>query len=53
MIDIDKQVGYWQSGAREDWTVARELVDAGRVRHGLFLAHLARAERVFEWLMTQ
>jgi HEPN domain-containing protein len=41
MIDIERQVGYRQSGAREDWTVARELVDAGRVRHGLLFAHLA------------
>ena len=41
MVDIDKQITYWQEGPREDWAVARELVDRGRVRHDLFFAHLA------------
>lgn len=41
MIDIDKQIAYWQNGAQEDWEVARELIDRGRIRHGLFFVHLA------------
>lgn len=41
MIDIKKQVTYWREGSDEDWEVARELVDLGRTRHGLFFAHLA------------
>ena len=41
MIDIQKQVAYWRSGAEEDWAVARDLVTRGRPRHGLFFAHLA------------
>src|SRR3990172_12817951 len=41
MVDIDKQITYWREGAREDWAVARELLDRGRIRHGLFFAHLA------------
>ena len=41
MIDIGKQVAAWLEGAREDWSVARELVEGGRSRHGLFFAHLA------------
>jgi len=41
MIDIQKQVVYWRSGAEEDWAVARDLVTRGRPRHGLFFAHLA------------
>jgi HEPN domain-containing protein len=41
MIDIRKQVAYWQDGAQEDWAVARELIAGGRLRHGLFFAHLA------------
>jgi len=40
-MDIGKQVNFWRQGAGEDWQVACELVDAGRVRHGLFFAHLA------------
>jgi HEPN domain-containing protein len=41
MIDITKQVAFWREGALEDWVVARELLDRGRTRHGLFFAHLA------------
>lgn len=41
MIDIEKQVTYWRDGAAEDWEVAQDLVKNGRVRHGLFFAHLA------------
>ncbi len=41
MVDIATQISYWRAGAEEDWAVARELLDRGRVRHGLFLAHLA------------
>ena len=41
MIDIDKQIAYRRDGAKEDLEVARELIDRGRNRHGLFLAHLA------------
>jgi HEPN domain-containing protein len=41
MIDIEKQIRYWQTGASEDWQVAEELVELGRTRHGLFFAHLA------------
>jgi len=41
MIDIEKQVVYWRNGAREEWTVAVELMDHGHIRHGLFFAHLA------------
>ena len=41
MIDVEKQVAYWRTGAAEDWQVAVELVNLGRTRHGLFFAHLA------------
>jgi HEPN domain-containing protein len=41
MIDIEKQVAYWRSGAEEDWAVAQDLVARRRPRHGLFFAHLA------------
>lgn len=40
MVDIAAQIAHWRAGAEEDWTVARELLDRGRVRHGLFFAHL-------------
>ena len=41
MLNIEKQITYWQEGAREDWEVAIELVSINRFRHGLFFAHLA------------
>ena len=41
MVNIEKQIAHWRSGATEDWDVARSLVVQGRVRHGLFFAHLA------------
>ena len=40
MVDIAKQVVYWYESAKEDWAVARQLVDNDRIRHGLFFAHL-------------
>jgi HEPN domain-containing protein len=41
MVDIAKVVARWRAGAEEDWEVATDLVQRGRVRHGLFFAHLA------------
>jgi len=41
MVDPDKQAAHWRSGADEDWSVAVELIERGRFRHGLFFAHLA------------
>lgn len=41
MMDVEKQVAFWRAGALEDWTVAQELVQNGRHRHGLFFAHLS------------
>ncbi len=40
MVDIAKQIVFWRESAKEDWAVARQLVDSGRIRHGLFFAHL-------------
>lgn len=41
MVDISKQIEYWNRGAQEDWQVAQQLVESGKIRHGLFFAHLA------------
>jgi HEPN domain-containing protein len=41
MVDIAKQIVFWRDSANEDWAVARQLVDSGRIRHGLFFAHLS------------
>lgn len=41
MIDINKQIQHWRDGAAEDWSVALELISRGKIRHALFIAHLA------------
>lgn len=40
-MDIEKQMTYWRSGAWEDWEVGSSLIHDGKMRHGLFFAHLA------------
>jgi HEPN domain-containing protein len=52
MIDISKQIAYWQSGAKEDWDATQDLIKKGRVRHGLFFAHLA-LEKILKALVCQ
>lgn len=41
MIDVAKQIVFWKDNAIEDLSVARQLINSGRTRHGLFFAHLA------------
>jgi HEPN domain-containing protein len=41
MIDIDRQIVFWRDGALEDWDVVSDLLEKNRIRHGLFIAHLA------------
>lgn len=40
MVNVEKHITYWLTGAKEDWEVAKELVASGRYRHGLFFGHL-------------
>jgi len=40
MIDIQKQVAYWQNGALDDLESAKILISNNRLLHGLFLCHL-------------
>ncbi len=44
MIDIKKQIIYWNKGSTEDLEVALELFRGNRIRHGLFFSHLAIAK---------
>ena len=41
MLDISQQVVYVRKQSAEDWEVANQLVDSGKIRHGMFFAHLA------------
>jgi HEPN domain-containing protein len=52
MVDISKQISFWRDSAKEDWEVARQLVDNGRIRHGLFFSHLA-LEKILKALVCK
>ncbi|MCD4832046.1 MAG: HEPN domain-containing protein [Anaerohalosphaeraceae bacterium] len=55
MVNIDKQIAYWKQSALEDLDVAAQLVQGGKIRHGLFFAHLAieKALKAFICKTTQ
>ena len=40
MVDIEKHISHWQTGADEDFEVAGQLIKSNRIRHGLFFLHL-------------
>jgi len=40
MVDIEKQIAFWKNSAIDDWSVAKQLVNSGKIRHGLFFVHL-------------
>ena len=40
MIDIDKQIAYWITGATDDLESAKILIESNRLLHGLFFCHL-------------
>ena len=41
MIDVQKQIDYWQTSSDEDFAAAESLLEKGHLRHCLFFAHLA------------
>jgi len=40
MINTEKQIEYWRSGALDDLETAKVLIDKNRLVHGLFFCHL-------------
>lgn len=40
MIDIDKQIAYWRTGAKDDLESAGILIESNHLLHGLFFCHL-------------
>jgi HEPN domain-containing protein len=40
-MNVEKQVAYWLNSAEEDWEVACQLLETGKIRHGLFFLHLS------------
>ena len=51
-LDLDKQIAYWREGALDDWESAVLLLEKGKVRQGLFLAHLS-LEKALKALVTR
>jgi len=40
-MDISKQIDYWKTGGKEDFSAAESLLEKGHLRHSLFFVHLA------------
>ncbi len=40
MINIRRHIEQWRQGAKEDFEVAQQLLNADKIRHGLFFLHL-------------
>jgi HEPN domain-containing protein len=40
MVNIEKQIDYWRTGAAEEKALAADLFTGGHLRHGLFFLHL-------------
>ena len=40
MIDVEKQIIYWITGATDDLKSAKILIESNRLLHGLFFCHL-------------
>ncbi len=40
MIDVEKQIDYWTSSAKDDLVTAKILIEKERYLHGLFFCHL-------------
>jgi HEPN domain-containing protein len=40
MVNIEKQIEYWRTGAAEEKVLAADLFTSGHTRHGLFFLHL-------------
>lgn len=39
MIDIDKQIAYWETGASDDLESAKILIESDRLLYGLFFCY--------------
>ena len=41
MINVKKQVAYWEKSSEEDWKAAGNLLKNKHIRHALFFVHLS------------
>ena len=40
-MDLDKQIAYWRAGSTDEMETAAILVERGKLRQGMFFAHLS------------
>jgi len=40
MVNIEKHILCWRDSSAEDWEAANQLIDSGKIRHGLYFVHL-------------
>ena len=52
MIDINKQIEYWKTGAESDLETAEILINNNKLLHGLFFCHLT-AEKLLKALVVK
>ena len=52
MVNIEKQIAYWKTGAAEERTIAADLFVKGHTRHGLFFLHLT-LEKIIKALVCK
>jgi HEPN domain-containing protein len=52
MVDVQKQIDYWQTSSDEDFAAAESLLEEGHLRHCLFFAHLA-IEKILKAYITK
>ena len=53
MINIDKQIEYWQKGALDDLVTAKILIKSNRLLHGLFFCHLVIEKTIKSLVVKQ
>lgn len=52
MINIEKQIDYWQTGSENDFESAKILLDNKKYVHGLFFCHLS-VEKIIKALIVK
>ena len=53
MIDLEKQIKYWITGAENDLETAEILIDKKRLLHGLFFCHLVLEKAIKAHVVKQ
>ncbi len=54
-MNVAKQINHWRTGSDEDLDAAVIMIDAGKIRHGLFFLHLAMEKiiKAHVWRVTE